>query len=136
MNTNRILLAGLVGGIFAFFFGWLLFGIILSAWMPSGMTSVLRPEADMVMWAMGLSNILWGIFLAYIFVQWANISTWQGGAWAGAIIGFFISAAYDTGFFAMTTMYTLKDVAIDVALNTVYVAVTGAVIGLWLGWKK
>ncbi len=136
MNTNRILLAGLIGGVFGFFFGWLLFGILLNGQMPLGMTSVLRAESDMVMWAMVLSNLIWGLFLAYVFVQWANISTWMSGASAGALMGFLISAAYDTSFFSMTTMYTLSDVAMDVALNTLYVAVVGAVVGWWLGWKK
>ncbi len=136
MNTNRILISGLVGGIFAFFFGWLVFGILLKGQMPAGMSCVMKPQEDMVMWAMVVSNLVWGLFLAYVFVQWANVSTWQGGASAGAIMAFLISLAYDTGFFAMTNMYTLQDVAIDVALNTLYVAVVGAVIGWWLGWKK
>lgn len=136
MNTNRILLAGLVGGVFAFFFGWLLWGIIFRDMMPSGMASVAKADADMIIWAMVASNLLWGVLMAYIFVQWANISTWQSGATAGAILGLLISAAYDFGFFAMTTLFTLQDVAIDVALNTFFVAVMGAVVGWWLGWKK
>ncbi len=136
MNTNRILLAGLVGGVFAFLFGWLLWGIIFKDMMPAGMASVTRAEADMVMWAMVASNLIWGVLMAYIFVQWANISTWLSGAKAGAILGLLISAAYDMGFFSMTTLFTLQDVAFDIALNTFFVAVMGAVIGWWLGWKK
>ena len=136
MNTNRILLAGLVGGVFAFLFGWLLWGIIFKDMMPAGMASVTRAEADMVMWAMVASNLIWGVLMAYIFVQWANISTWLSGAKAGAILGLLISAAYDMGFFSMTTLFTLQDVALDIALNTFFVAVMGAVIGWWLGWKK
>ena len=136
MNTNKILLAGLVGGVFSFFFGWLVFGILFKDMMPAGMSPVLRPEADMVMWSMIVSNILWSLFIAYVFVQWAQIATWQGGASAGAVMGFLISAAIDTSFYAMTTMYTLQNIGIDILLNTIYVAVIGAVIGWWLGWKK
>ncbi len=136
MNTNRILLAGLIGGVFAFFFGWLLWGIIFRDMMPSGMASVNRAESDMIMWALVASNLIWGILMAYIFVQWASISTWQTGATAGAILGLLISAAYDFGFYSMTTLFTLQDVAIDVALNTFFVATMGAVVGWWLGWKK
>ena len=135
MNTNKILVAGLIGGVFSFFFGWLLWGIVFKDMMPAGMASVIRPESDMIMWAMVVSNLLWGIFMAYIFVQWANISTWQGGASAGAIMGLLISAAYDTNFYSMTTLFTLQDIALDVALNTFFVAVMGAVVGWWLGRK-
>ncbi len=135
MNTNKILVAGLIGGVFSFFFGWLLWGIVFKDMMPAGMASVIRPESDMIMWAMVVSNLLWGIFMAYIFVQWANISTWQGGASAGAIMGLLISAAYDTNFYSMTTLFTLQDIALDVALNTFFVATMGAVVGWWLGRK-
>jgi uncharacterized membrane protein len=76
-----------------------------------------------------------GILIAYIFVQWANISTWLTGAKAGAILGFLISAAYDFGFFAMTHMFTLNSMAIDIIVNTFYVGIMGAVVGWWLGRK-
>ena len=136
MNTNRILLAGLVAGVFAFFFGWLVFGILFKDMMPAGMGPVMRSEETMVMWAMVASNLIWGIFVAYVFVQWANISTWQTGAMAGAVMGLLISAAFDTGFYSMTTMYTVQDVVIDVAINTFFVAVMGAVTGWWKKKKK
>lgn len=136
MNTNRILLAGLVGGVFAFFFGWLLWGILFNDLMPTGIKAVERAESDMIMWALAVANLLWGILIAYIFVQWANISTWQSGAIAGAVIGFFTTASFDLGYFAMTNLFTLQELAIDVALNTLWVATIGAVVGWWLGWKK
>jgi hypothetical protein len=136
MNINRILLAGLVGGVFAFLAGWLIFGILLKDMMPAGMVSVMRKDEDFVFWAIILSNLFWGITLAYIFVQWANISTWQAGAFAGAVLGFLISASYDFGFYSMTTLYSIQDVLTDIIINTLWVGLIGAVIGWWLGWKK
>jgi len=135
MNTNKILVAGLIGGVFSFFFGWLVFGILLKDMMPSGMASVLRPEADMIMWAMIVSNLVWGLLMAFIFVQWANISTWMSGAKAGAILGLLIATAYDMNFYAMSTLFTLQDVVMDIVMNTLFVAVMGAVVGWWLGRK-
>lgn len=135
MNTNKILVAGLIGGVFSFFFGWLVFGILLKDMMPSGMASVMRPEADMIMWAMIVSNLVWGLLMAFIFVQWANISTWMSGAKAGAILGLLIATAYDMNFYAMSTLFTLQDVVMDIVMNTLFVAVMGAVVGWWLGRK-
>jgi hypothetical protein len=135
MNTNKILVAGLIGGVFSFFFGWLIFGFLLKDMMPSGMASVLRPEADMIMWAMIVSNLVWGLLMAFIFVQWASIATWMSGAKAGAILGLLIATAYDMNFYAMSTMFTLQDVVMDIIINTLFVAVMGAVVGWWLGRK-
>lgn len=135
MNTNKILVAGLIGGIFAFFFGWLVFGLLFPDLMKIPLEGFMKSEADMVMWAMFVSNLLWGLLMAYIFVQWANISTWMAGAKAGATLGLLISAAYDFGFFAMTNMFTLNSMLIDIVVNTLYVGILGAVVGLWLGRK-
>lgn len=136
MNTNRILIAGLIGGIFAFFAGWLIFGLLLTDIMPQGMMTMMRKDEDMIFWAMILSNILWAITLAFIFVQWANITTLKAGAIAGAILGFLITSAFDFGLFSMTTLFTLPEVMRDILINTVWVAILGGVIGWWLGWKK
>ena len=87
------------------------------------------------MWAMIASNLLWGIFLAYVFVQWANITTFQSGAIAGATLGFLIVLALDMGFYAMTTMYTIEDIVKDVIINAVYMALLGGILGWWLGRK-
>lgn len=135
MNTNKILVAGLVGGVFAFFFGWLVFGMLFPDLMKIPLEGFMKPEADMVMWAMVVSNLLWGLLMAYIFVQWANITTWLAGAKAGATLGLLISAAYDFGFFAMTNMFTLNSMLIDIIVNTIYVGIMGAVVGWWLSRK-
>jgi hypothetical protein len=136
MNLQKILISGILVGVVAFFLGWLLWGILLADFTAvEGMKAVMRPEEEMVMWAMGLANILWGLLLAYIFIQWANITTVQSGFIAGAVLGFLMSAAFDFGMFAMTNMYTLTDVIKDVVLNTVFVGVLGAFLGWWLGRK-
>ncbi|MBK9737525.1 MAG: hypothetical protein IPO92_22255 [Saprospiraceae bacterium] len=135
MNTNKILIAALIGGVFSFFFGWLVFGIIFKDAMNVPMEGFMKPESEFVLWAMVVSNLMWGLLMAYIFVQWANISTWMSGATAGAILGFLISAAYDFGFFAMTNMFTMSSMLTDIAVNTVYVGIMGAVVGWWLGRK-
>jgi hypothetical protein len=59
MNTNKILVAGLVGGVFAFFFGWLVFGILFPDLMKIPIDGFMKPETDMVIWAMVISNLLW-----------------------------------------------------------------------------
>lgn len=136
MNLQKILVSGVIIGVVSFFLGWLVWGILLvDVLKMDGMSAVMRPETDMIMWAMAVSNILWGILLAYIFVEWANISTFQNGMIAGAVLGFLISAAYDTGFYSMTTLFTLQEVVKDVLVNTVLTGILGGLLGWWLGRK-
>ncbi|HQU97164.1 MAG TPA: hypothetical protein PLO39_13530, partial [Saprospiraceae bacterium] len=82
-----------------------------------------------------LSNICWAVLLSYIFVQWANINTLQGGAMAGAITGFLAIASFDFGMYAMTTLYSLQSLATDIVINIIMGACVGGFIGWWLGWR-
>ncbi|MFZ1705447.1 MAG: hypothetical protein WAT79_13955 [Saprospiraceae bacterium] len=136
MNLQKILVSGIIIGVVSFFLGWLIWGILLADLLQNdAMTAISRSESDMIMWAMVVSNLLWGILLAYIYVEWAKITTWQSGAYAGAILGLLISASYDTGLYSMTTLYTLQDIVKDVVVNTIYSAILGAILGWWLGRK-
>ncbi|MBK7094906.1 MAG: hypothetical protein IPH57_07625 [Saprospiraceae bacterium] len=135
MNLKKITIVGLIGGVFAFFFGWLFFGIIFKDVMAFQMEGVWRGETEMVWWAMILSNLLWGWFFAFIFIHWANITTWFSGLKGGAILGFLMMAAFDSSMFSMTNLLTFNSMVIDILLNTVYTALIGAFIG-WVAGKN
>ncbi len=135
MNFQKILVTGLIGGVFSFFLGWLLWGIIFKDAMPDNVPGLQKSESDMVMWAMVLSCLFLGLLLAYIFVQWSGISTWQSGLTAGAIIGFLLTCSVDLGLFSMTNMHTVRTILMDIGINTFYYAAIGAVMGWWLGRK-
>lgn len=94
-----------------------------------------RADEEFVLWAMVVSNLLYGLLLAYIFVEWASISTWMTGAKAGAIIGFLMAGSMATGWFAMSNMHTMQSMIMDIVSNTIYSAVVGAALGWWLGRK-
>lgn len=135
MNLQKVLISGIIIGVISFFLGWLVWGILLADVLTmDGMSAVMRPETDMVMWAMIVSNLVWGVFLAYVF-DLGNVNTPQNGAMVGAMLGFLIVAAYDIGLYSMTTMYTLSDVVKDVIVNTIFMAVLGGVLGWWNGRK-
>ena len=95
----------------------------------------MKPESEMVMWAMIVSNLVFGIFLAYVFVRFGDVNSWMAGAKEGAIFGLLYVVSLDLGFFAMSNMHTMNSMLADIALNTVYCAVVGAVMGWWLGRK-
>lgn len=135
MNFQKVLISGVIIGVVSFFLGWLIWGILLADFAKiEGMSSISRPETEMVMWAMAVSNLVWGILLAYIF-ELGNVNTMQAGLMTGAIIGLLYALSLDFGFYAMTTLFTTNDIVKDVIINTVYAGILGAILGWWNGRK-
>jgi len=133
---NKILTAGLVGGLVAFILGFLVWGLALSSFMESNIGSasgVMKDEADFLWIPMILGHISWGIFFAYIFGQWANISTFATGASAGATLGFLIAFTYDMINLGSTNLMNITGTIVNIIAMTIVSALVGGVVGLVLG---
>lgn len=138
MNT-KVLLAAVAGGVASFLLGWLVFGILLDPYYKSMMTeqgvAAQRAESDMILWAIALSNLVYAYLLALIYNRWANISTFQSGAIAGAIISFLITLSFDLGMYAMFTLWTGGvGLIVDPLANGVVGGIVGGVVGWALGF--
>lgn len=123
MKTKNFLVSGIAGGIADFLLGWLFYGMIFKDSFP-------QPEEStnsMVMIFLGC--LTFGLFIAYIFTKWANISTAATGAKAGAIISLFIALAMNFFNMAMDSTATIQTAALDVAIGIVMGAIIGAIIG-------
>ncbi len=139
MNTTKMLISGIAGGIVAFFAGWLIYGMLLMDFMAQNSgtaTGVMRADADMVWWALIAGNLLTGILYSYIFNRWANISTLSAGLSAGAIIGLIMGAAFDLTMYGTSNILALNGVWVDIAASAVMGAITGAVVGWVNGMGK
>lgn len=124
MKTKNFLVAGIVGGIVDFLLGWLFYGIIFKNTFP-------QPEENSnTMLFIFLGCITFGLFVSYIYTQWAQISTAATGAKAGAIIGLFVGLFYNFFNMAMDSEAVLNLAALDVVISVVMTAIIGAVIGL------
>lgn len=130
MNTTKVLLATVVGGIVYFLLGWLTYGILFADTFTPPPT-VARTE--MVLWPMIVSCLVWALLITYVCAKWAGVKTATGGAMVGGIIGLLTSAAADLGMYSMYNFMTLPGSLGDIVLNAVLTAITGAVIGLVLG---
>lgn len=136
--NKRFVYSGLAGGVFSFFFGWLMFGIILAGSMDSvnteQMKSVMLPEEEMNFPAMILSNFAISFLIAYIFHVIGNIQDIGKGLMSGAIILLFTSAFVDLGYYAMTTLYDFNLMAFEIGSYVVWGACIGAMVA-WVGSK-
>lgn len=135
MKTSKLLLAGLVGGVVYFALGFLIYGLLMKDAM-SGMSAVMRADADVQWWAGILGNLVMGVFLAWVFARWANVRTLMGGLTAGAIIGAFMASSYDLSMYAWTTLMDMKGLIMDIVISTLMTAVAGGVVGWMLGMGK
>lgn len=123
MKTKNFLVSGIAGGIADFLLGWLFYGMLFKDSFP-------QPEEStnsMVMIFLGC--LTFGLFIAYIFTKWANISTAATGAKAGAIIGLFTALFWNFFNCAMDSSVEMQTVAMDVAISIVMAAIVGAVVG-------
>lgn len=138
MSIKKITIAGIAGGVVYFLLGWLVYGMLLKDFMASNMnTTIMRPETEMIWWAMIASNILYGVFFAYIFNRWANITTLSAGVTAGGILSLLLGLSMSLGFYAYSTMYgTMTGMAVDIIVSVVMGAIVGGVVGLVLGKIK
>ena len=124
MKTKNFLVSGIVGGIVDFFLGWIFYGMLFNDFFP-------QPEKNsnaMVMIFLGC--VTFGLFIAYIYTKWAQISTAITGAKAGAVIGLFIALFSNFFNMAMTTDGSIQTAALDVGIGIVMTAIIGAVIGV------
>ena len=136
MKTNKILLGGLVGGVTFFLVGWLVYGILLNGYMTANLNQcAAKPMAEMVMWAMFLSNLALGFLLVLVF-NWSKITDLKSGAKVAALLGLLISLSVDLGNYSMTILY--KDfsvIIVDVIVFTMMMTITGIVVSLVIGKK-
>ncbi len=136
MDTSKIIVAGLVGGIAFFILGYLVWGLALAGLMEQNVgsaTGVARSESEFNWITMILGNISMGLLLAVIFGRWAGISTFATGAKAGAIIGLLMGAANDLIMYSTTNIMNLTGVIVDIIAMTIVTAIVGGVVALMLG---
>jgi hypothetical protein len=136
MNT-KTLVAGLLGGVGFFLLGWLLYGILLKDTLANYQSgNFMRADADMNMPVLVLGNLVYGLLVAYIYSQWASISTFVTGLQRGALIGFLLSLGMNCIWYATSTLMTeFTGVIIEAVIGTVIWGLVGGIVGWYLGRK-
>ena len=130
MKTKTFLIAGITGGILNFFLGWLFYGILFKDIFP-------QPDESLkTMLFMFFGCLALGLFVSYIYTQWAQIATSKTGAKAGAIIGLFIGLFYNFFNLGMQPNAELTHAGLDVIISVIMTTIMGAAIGAINGKLK
>jgi hypothetical protein len=129
MNTKKLLIGGIVGGVVYFLLGWLAYGKLLMDYFNthSGSAKGVNRAEPLFMYLI-IGNLLMGFLLSYVFVK-GKISSLSAGLFAGGIIGFLMAGATDSIVYATTATMSRTGAAVDVITFTIMSAITGAVIG-------
>ncbi len=136
MNA-KILKGTIAGGIVFFLLGWLVYGVLMADYSLDNYNQCAnRPMAEMVWWALILSNLVYALFLTLV-LKWSGASGWMDGIKTGAIFGLLFSGTIDLSFYSMTTMFnSVGAMVVDILISTLMAIVIGAVIVLIWGKDK
>lgn len=139
MLNQKTLIGGIIGGIVGFLAGALIWGMLLKSTLASmanpASANCMRPDSEMIMWAMAVSCLLSGILMAWLFSK-CNIGSVQGGATFGAIYGILGGLAHAFGQYSMSTLMSgLGGYFVDAIAMTIWSAIVGAAVGWWMGRK-
>ena len=133
--NSKVLIGGVIGGIAFFLLGYLMYGVLLGNAMAA-CTSCQRPMEEINFICLFAGNLFVGWAIAYIFHRWATISTFVGGATAGAILGLLLAIGFGSIGYATSTVYTgITCIIYYVIAEVIMWAGVGGVIGWWLGRK-
>jgi hypothetical protein len=131
------MLATLVGGVFMFLLGWLVFGILLMDYYAANTIhyeGLMKPMPNLVL--IFVSNLSFSFLLAFIFERWAKVANFKDGLMAGLAIGLPLMISFDLWFVAGMNLFSNTSIVVDIIVNTICFGLLGGVIGWVLGFKK
>ncbi len=137
MNSKKVLIGGLAGGVVFFLLGWLLYGMLLMDFMmqhSNTASGAFRSETEMIWWAMVVGNLALGFLLSYVLNK-ANVAGAMAGATTGAVVMLLMSTAIDCIMYAQLNLWDTTGMVVDILVSTVMGAIVGAVIG-WLNGRN
>ncbi len=134
MNIKKMLIAGTIGGVLFFLFGWLVYGILLKDYFfkNTGAAGHLD-RVDIQMATVFIGSLLQGFVYAYVFAR-ANVESLKDGMITGGILGFLMISAFDCMMYGTTLVLSKHSLLGDILASTSIAIVVGAIIG-WVLFK-
>ena len=129
----KLILSTIIGGIVFFILGWIIYGVIFMNFMHENYANIMRPEADMKLWAIAVANLLQAFFLAWIYPKgYKGGSPAKEGFMFGLFFGLLMGVPY---VFYMWASYPVKWQAalVDGVVVGIMTLIVGLVIGLIYG---
>ena len=127
MDTKRILIGTLAGGVAMYVLGYLIFDVLFGAFYASSVaTGVLRDTY--LHWAVVLGTLSLATLVTLAIESRPGIATIGTGFTTGAIVGLLVWLGVDFIRYGMTNVPTLARTVVDPILEVVRTGASGAVI--------
>ncbi len=139
MDSKKLLIGTLVGGIAQFLLGYLFYGLLLMNFFtqhshsPAGADKAM---SDIIWWALILGNFASGALLTYVILKAGNVSSVGNAAGIAATVGLLIALGTDLVRYATENSFDLTALCADVVVITIMTAIAGGLIGIVLGIGK
>ncbi len=134
MNTKRIVIGTLAGGITMFFVGWLIWDLIFADFFAANAGSATGVAREpMLFWAIVLGTFSLAALVTLAVESQAGTSTILDGFKIGAIVGFLVWFGVDFIYYGYINLSNLTATIVDPLLEIVRTGIGGAVIAAVLG---
>jgi hypothetical protein len=129
MNTKRLVIGTIGGGIALFVVGYLMFSVAFAAfYRANGGTATEVFRVNELLWASILGSLSYAALITYTMENRSEAATVGTGARIGAIVGFLLWFTADFVFYGATNVANLTRTIVDPLLELVHGGIGGAVI--------
>ncbi len=132
MFSKSNLLATLASGIFLFFGGYLIWGILtvdFFAEHAGSATGVMKDPGDLVYIVIG--SLLQAFFMSTIYSKWARgVHSAKEGLEVGALVGAFIGLGLGVLWYGIANMSDLTGVFAEAVLDIIFMGIAGVIIAV------
>ena len=134
MDTRRLLIGTLVGGVTVFVLGYLIFDLAFGAFYSANAGSATGvPRETQLVWAVALGSLSYGALLALTIAARAGSSDIGTGVKIGALVGFLLWFTADFILYGVENVSNLTRTIVDPVLEGVRAGISGGVIAVVLG---
>jgi uncharacterized membrane protein len=135
MNT-RFVVAALLGAVSLFVLGFVLWGVLLMDFFQANVITDVMKETPDPFWALIVGHLAYATLLTLVIGVWSGATGAIPAMKTAAVVGLLMAVSVDFTMLATAEILNLTASVVDPLVTTVQSAVTGAVIGWWLGREE
>jgi len=129
MDTKRLAIATIVGGVVLYGVGYLMFSRAFAGfYAANGGSATGVDRGAVLMWAVALGSLAYAALITYALGNRAGSLSIGQGATVGAIVGFLLWFTADFTLYGVTNIANLTRTVVDPLLEIIHGGIGGAVI--------
>lgn len=134
MDTKRLVIGTLVGGLTLFVLGYLIFDLTFAAFYAANVGSAAGVARDaQLLWAVALGSLSYAALITLGIERGAATATLRAGVQVGAVVGFLLWCTTDFILYGITNIANLTRTVVDPLLELVRGGIAGGVTAVVLG---